>query len=113
MVTKPLQCRHCQSTRITRNGLTSNQKQRYRPVETYCCNPEINPDLCLDKKGNLKPLCGDCYNCYWECLFDDDGNPIFDKNGKQSRIKNTDPTPRKRPCCRNIDNEKYRKSCAV
>lgn len=83
------------------------------PVETYCCNPEKNPELCLNKQGQLKTLCGDCYPCYWKCIFDDNGNPIFDKNGKQSKMKITDPTPRKRPCCRNIDNEKYRKPCAI
>ncbi|MBL7989158.1 MAG: IS1 family transposase [Chlorobi bacterium] len=29
MVTTTLRCRHCQSMRITRNGLTNNGKQRY------------------------------------------------------------------------------------
>jgi len=81
--------------------------------QTYCCDPGRNPDLCYNKFGQLKPLCRDkCFNCYWTCMYDNFGNPLFDSRGRQVREQITDPSG-KLHCCLGTPGDKYAKPCRV
>jgi len=79
-------------------------------IPTICCDSDKVRSICLDKNCNKVNLCvakgkrisnpqcnpsnKNCFNCYWKCLYNDQGDYV----GKEYV---TDPT-RKLPCCGSI-----------